>query len=87
MLRGLLNHPEIMVDGVERANRVREMLAFLETMTVWSDEMLRLDTETLTKVLKLGAKIQKLIRGDSVATTPEEKKAAEATAAASMIGP
>lgn len=87
MLRGLLNHPEIMVDGVERANRVREMLAFLETMTVWSDEMLRLDTETLTKVLKLGAKIQKLIRGESVATTSEEKKAAEATAAASMIGP
>jgi DNA-binding transcriptional regulator GbsR (MarR family) len=87
MLRGLLNHPEIMVDGVERANRVREMLAFLETMTVWSDEMLRLDTETLTKVLKLGAKIQKLIRGESAALTPEEKKAAEATAAASMIGP
>jgi DNA-binding transcriptional regulator GbsR (MarR family) len=64
MLRELLNHPEIMLDGVERANRVREMLTMLETMTVWSDEMLRLDTETLTKVLKLGAKIQKLIRGD-----------------------
>jgi DNA-binding transcriptional regulator GbsR (MarR family) len=64
MLRELLNHPEIMLDGVERANRVREMLAMLETMTLWSDEMLRLDTETLTKVLKLGAKIQKLIRGD-----------------------
>jgi DNA-binding transcriptional regulator GbsR (MarR family) len=64
MLRDLLNHPEIMLDGVERANRVREMLTMLETMTLWSDEMLRLDTETLTKVLKLGAKIQKLIRGD-----------------------
>jgi DNA-binding transcriptional regulator GbsR (MarR family) len=64
MLRELLNHPEIMLDGVERANRVREMLTMLETMTLWSDEMLRLDTETLTKVLKLGAKIQKLIRGD-----------------------
>lgn len=64
MLRDLLNHPEIMLDGLERANRVREMLTMLETMTVWSEEMLRLDTETLTKVLKLGAKIQKLIRGD-----------------------
>jgi DNA-binding transcriptional regulator GbsR (MarR family) len=72
MLRELLNHPEIMLDGVERANRVREMLTMLETMTVWSDEMLRLDTETLTKVLKLGAKIQKLIRGDllGAATSP-----------------
>lgn len=67
MLRELLNHPEIMLDGVERANRMREMLTMLETMTAWSDEMLRLDTETLTKVLKLGAKIQKLIRGDTAA--------------------
>ena len=33
----------------------------LDTLTLWSDEMLRLDTETLTKVLKLGAKIKKLI--------------------------
>ena len=71
MLRELLNHPEIMLDGVERANRMREMLTTLETMTVWSDEMLRLDTETLTKVLKLGAKIQKLIRGDSTGTQPK----------------
>jgi DNA-binding transcriptional regulator GbsR (MarR family) len=65
MLRELLNHPEIMLDGLERARRMREMLTMLETMMVWSDEMLRLDTETLTKVLKLGAKIQKLIRGDA----------------------
>ena len=74
MLRELLNHPEIMLDGLERANRVREMLAMLETMTVWSDEMLRLDTETLTKVLKLGAKIQKLIRGDGGAERPANAK-------------
>ncbi len=64
MLRELLNHPEIMLDGLDRAARMRQMLTMLETMTVWSDEMLRLDTDTLTKVLKLGAKIQKLIRGD-----------------------
>ncbi len=90
MLRELLNHPEIMLDGVERANRMREMLTMLETMTVWSDEMLRLDTETLTKVLKLGAKIQKLIRGD--ATGSEAKPAARDTptdlqAMGSMMGP
>ncbi|MES2582875.1 MAG: MarR family transcriptional regulator [Pseudomonadota bacterium] len=90
MLRELLNHPEIMLDGVERANRMREMLTMLETMTVWSDEMLRLDTETLTKVLKLGAKIQKLIRGE--ATGPDAKAAARETptdiqAMGSVIGP
>ena len=30
-------------------------------LTAWSDEMLKLDTETLTKVLKLGARIKKLL--------------------------
>jgi DNA-binding transcriptional regulator GbsR (MarR family) len=89
MLRELLNHPEIMLDGVERANRVREMLTMLETMTVWSDEMLRLDTETLTKVLKLGAKIQKLIRGDSGSDnkTPVNKAQEDMQAMGSIIGP
>ncbi len=89
MLRELLNHPEIMLDGVERANRMREMLTMLETMTAWSDEMLRLDTETLTKVLKLGAKIQKLIRGDATAPakrTPDNAPN-ELQAMGSVIGP
>jgi DNA-binding transcriptional regulator GbsR (MarR family) len=85
MLRNLLAQPEIMIDGVERANRIREMLVFLETMSGWSDEMLRLDTETLTKVLKLGTKIQKLIRGDAAAL-PQDA-AAQHSAAGSMIGP
>ncbi len=85
MLRSLLAQPEIMIDGVERANRIREMLVFLETMSGWSDEMLRLDTETLTKVLKLGAKIQKLIRGDANAL-PQDA-ADKHSAAGSMIGP
>ncbi|OYT90258.1 MAG: MarR family transcriptional regulator [Burkholderiales bacterium PBB3] len=86
MLRELLNHPEIMLDGVERANRMREMLMMLETLTVWSDEMLRLDTETLTKVLKLGAKIQKLIRGDGgSAKVPAQPAGLQAMG--SIIGP
>lgn len=63
-LKELLASPELMVDGIERAARMREMQVMLESLSAWSDEMLRLDTETLTKVLKLGAKIQKLIRGD-----------------------
>jgi DNA-binding transcriptional regulator GbsR (MarR family) len=90
MLRELLNHPEIMLDGVERANRMREMLTMLETMTAWSDEMLRLDTETLTKVLKLGAKIQKLIRGDATATDAKSathEAPTDLQAMGSVIGP
>jgi DNA-binding transcriptional regulator GbsR (MarR family) len=91
MLRELLNHPEIMLDGVERAHRVREMLTMLETMTLWSDEMLRLDTATLTKVLKLGAKIQKLIRGDVLGSKTSKPGLPQAQtdmqAMGSMMGP
>ncbi len=81
VLKDLLNSPELMVDGVERATRIREMLVMLEAMSLWSEEMLRLDTETLTKVLKLGAKIQKLIRGEAVLPDKFADKSASKDAA------
>jgi DNA-binding transcriptional regulator GbsR (MarR family) len=61
VLRELLADPGISKDPAEAKLRMQETLELLETLTLWSDEMLRLDTETLTKVLKLGAKIKKLI--------------------------
>jgi DNA-binding transcriptional regulator GbsR (MarR family) len=75
VLKELLGSPELMVDGVDRTARIKEMLVMLESLSAWSDEMLRLDTETLTKVLKLGARIQKLIRGEGtpVADGPQSK--------------
>ncbi len=85
VLKALLNSPELMVDGVDRANRIKEMLTMLESLTVWSDEMLRLDTETLTKVLMLGAKIQKLIRGENLGASESEKAKAQALGA--LMGP
>jgi hypothetical protein len=35
----------------------------METTSVWVDEMLRLPPETLVKIMKLGVKIQGLLRG------------------------
>ncbi len=67
VLRELLADPAIGKDPAEAKLRIRETLELLETLTVWSDEMLRLDTETLTKVLKLGAKIKKLLGSDAAA--------------------
>lgn len=43
--------------------RIRETLALMESLSSWSDEMLRLEPETIMKVMKLGSKIQKLLRG------------------------
>jgi DNA-binding transcriptional regulator GbsR (MarR family) len=68
VLREVLADPAVNKDPAEAKVRMQETLELLETLTAWSDEMLRLDTETLMKVLKLGARIKKLIgRGDAPA--------------------
>jgi len=61
VLRELMADPSISRDPAQSKVRIRETLELLETLTAWSDEMLRLDTDTLTKVLKLGARIKKLL--------------------------
>jgi len=83
VLRGLLAEPSITKEPAEARLRMRETLELLETLTAWSDEMLRLDTPTLTKVLKLGAKIKKLLGGDAGkgAAKPNELTAAH------LLGP
>jgi DNA-binding transcriptional regulator GbsR (MarR family) len=43
--------------------RIVETLALMESLSAWGEEMLRLDPKTLVKVMKLGARIQMLIRG------------------------
>lgn len=43
--------------------RIGETVALMETLSVWGDEMLRLDPATLVKIMKLGARIQGLVRG------------------------
>jgi len=61
VLRELLADPGTSKEPAEAKLRMQETLELLDTLTLWSDEMLRLDTQTLTQVLKLGAKIKKLI--------------------------
>jgi len=63
---------------------MRETLELLETLTAWSDEMLKLDTPTLTKVLKLGAKIKKLIGGDAAKGSSARR---DEITAAHLLGP
>jgi DNA-binding transcriptional regulator GbsR (MarR family) len=43
--------------------RIRDTLALMESLSAWGDEMLRLEPATLMKVMKLGARIQKLLNG------------------------
>jgi DNA-binding transcriptional regulator GbsR (MarR family) len=84
VLRELLADPAISKEAADAKLRIRETLELLETLTAWSDEMLRLDTETLTKVLKLGARIKKLIGGDAKATP---RRADDTVHGAELLGP
>ena len=48
---------------LESKKRVKEMLDLMQTVSVWCDEMIKLKPETLTKIMKYGAKIKALIGG------------------------
>lgn len=85
VLAELLADPAVSRDPTEAKLRMRETLEFLQTLTAWSDEMLRLDTDTLSKVLKLGAKVKKLLGRDAGDAAP---KAGETEiTAAHLLGP
>ena len=84
VLSSLLADPGIGKEPAEAKLRMRETLELLETLTSWSDEMLKLDTQTLTKVLKLGAKIKRLLGRDAAAVPPNGEN--ELTAA-HLLGP
>jgi DNA-binding transcriptional regulator GbsR (MarR family) len=48
-------------------DRVRDTLRLMATLGSWSDEMLRLSPSTLEKVLRLGASVQRFVRGNGEA--------------------
>jgi DNA-binding transcriptional regulator GbsR (MarR family) len=61
-LRDCLAHPELARESAVSRQRINETLVLMETTSVWVDEMLRLPPETLVKIMKLGVKIQGLLR-------------------------
>ncbi len=64
-LRECMESGDLAKEDAEAQKRIAETLHFMETVSTWGDEMLRLDPATLMKVMKLGAKIQKLVRGNN----------------------
>jgi len=61
-LKSFLNNPELADEEAGAQARIKETLEFIEILTAWSDEMLRLKPETLMKMLGVGAKISRTIR-------------------------
>lgn len=62
LLREVVSDPSFTSEDKSSQLRVKESLALMETLSAWADEMLRLEPATLLKVMKLGAKIQGLLR-------------------------
>jgi DNA-binding transcriptional regulator GbsR (MarR family) len=64
-LRECLGNPDLGQEDKAAQERIAQTLALMETLTTWADEMLRLEPATLMKLLKMGASVQKFIRGDA----------------------
>ncbi len=61
MLRNaLLETPTTETDRIAQA-RMREMHDLIELMTSWFDDMQRLDQQTLSQLMKMGSKVQRLM--------------------------
>lgn len=65
MLRDLVAQPGFEIETPDAQDRVRETLRLMESLGLWADEMMRLSPTTLEKVLRMGAGVQKFVRGDS----------------------
>lgn len=62
VLKSCLNNPDLADEEAGTQARIKETLEFIETLTAWSDEMLRLKPDTLMKMLGVGAKISRTLR-------------------------
>jgi DNA-binding transcriptional regulator GbsR (MarR family) len=61
MLSSTINDPEFAKEPPERQQRVRDTHALMHSLGSWVDDMLRLEPSVLTKLLKLGSKVQKFL--------------------------
>lgn len=64
MLRDLVAHDQFGKEPSDAQDRVRETLHLMDSLGSWADEMLRLSPSTLEKVLRMGASVQKFVRGN-----------------------
>ena len=62
MLAECVADPAYALELPDARKRIQDTLSLMTSLASWGDEMLRLEPATLMKVLKLGSKIQKLLR-------------------------
>lgn len=65
MLRELVAAAAFSSETADAQDRVQETLKLMQSLGTWTDEMLRLTPATLEKVLRMGANVQKFVRGEA----------------------
>ena len=83
MLRELVRKPDFAQESPDAQDRVRETLHLMESLGTWADEMLRLSPNTLEKVLRMGATVQKFVRGGDAPAAPTAPSSTDRTPPAS----
>ena len=63
MLRECAADPALARLEAGAQKRLRDTLVLMESLSRWTDEMLKLETPTLNRLVRLGAKVQGLLRG------------------------
>lgn len=62
LLKELVGEESFSNEPADARARMKETLALMNALSGWGEEMLRLEPSTLMKLMKLGGKIQKLLR-------------------------
>jgi len=61
MLRDALMEQPSVAEDIHAQERMRQMHGFIDLMTHWLDDVLRMDSSTLTSLMKMGSKVKKLL--------------------------
>ncbi|CAG7856915.1 hypothetical protein MCAMS1_01578 [biofilm metagenome] len=61
VLRECLESPDLAKEEAAAQERIREALGFMEDISSWGEQMLKLEPNTLMKMMKLGSKIKDLL--------------------------
>jgi DNA-binding transcriptional regulator GbsR (MarR family) len=74
MLRSALIEQPANDDDRHAQARMRDMHELIELMSSWFDEVHRLDQKTLSNLMKMGAKVQRLLEFAGASTPPRHTK-------------
>jgi DNA-binding transcriptional regulator GbsR (MarR family) len=71
MLAQAVADPDLSNEPSERQRRIKETYALMNSLSTWTDEMLKLEPSFLMKLMRLGSKIQRFFQ---VTTSNSNKK-------------